>query len=279
MVLSTLIKDSYIDLPNISLPLTHKDIFTDQDYEVISTMDIPATGLVTKNIAWAPPAHTEKNQEKKYRDVSLMGFITDKSIQRELQQHFVDTYHKDILDSPIPVGVGKRIIAISLITFSGNTPWHREGFCDKRFSREDEQIWHTNMPRTRHNFAINYPLYTKDAGNTKVEFAKMSDNIIQIEKELTQNMLNNKSNHEEKDGVKISVALDQILDEQKWKNDINIVGTKYKYDNPYIINLSSYHKVTTTGATRLSLRYMASPTYRWKDIEKLYNAGELIKNA
>jgi len=109
MVLSNLIKDSYIDLPNISLPLTHKDIFTDQDYEVISTIDIPATGLMTKNIAWAPPAHTERNQEKTYRDVSLMGFITDKSIQRELQQHFDDTYHKDILDSPIPVALGKEL--------------------------------------------------------------------------------------------------------------------------------------------------------------------------
>ena len=70
-------------------------------------------------------------------------------------------------------------------------------------------------------------------------------NDIQIEKELTENMLNNKSNHEEKDGVKISVALDQILDEQKWKNDINIVGTKYKYDNPYIIDIRDKYQYFT----------------------------------
>lgn len=266
--------DSFIDLPSIALPFSYSDIFTDQDLEILETRSAPGNGIVTKNIAWN--VNLQKTQ-KRYRDVSIMGFIIDKDLMYVLKEHFQNTYNYSILDKPHNILPGKKMLPITLITFSGNTPWHREGFCDKWASRNFEKEYHRFSPHSRYNFAVNYPLYVKDAESTKVEFAKTSDDISNIEQSLMLKMIKNNSQHEELDGIRVSRSLDQILDPSRWEDHINIVATKHGYDCPYIINLSSYHKVTTTNATRLSLRYMASTEYKWQDIENIYTSGQLIK--
>lgn len=268
-------KDAFIDLPNISLPFSYKDVFTDQDYEIIETKTTPEKGITTKNIVWGSVSQKQKD----YSDVSIMGFIIDKNIMYVMKDHFEKTYNSSILDNNVTVATGKKILPVTLITFSDNTPWHREGFCPDWSTKRFEEEYHNFSPRRRYNYAVNYPLYVKDAEGTKVEFAKTSQDIKSIEQRLMLKMIENNSYHEEEQGIRVSRSLDQIMQEDIWKDDIDIIDTKHGYDCPYIINLSSYHKVSTTNATRVSLRYMASTKYQWQDIENLYNAGELFTNA
>ena len=269
-------KDAFIDLPNISLPFTHADLFTDQDYEILETRTAPPGGTMTGKVGWGIGA---KETQQKYRDVSVLGFILDKDIMYAMKEHFDKTYNSDIMGDIYPIAHGRTMMPVTLITFSGNTPWHREGFPQAWSTKEFEKSYHSFCPRTRYNYSVNYPLYIKDAENTKVEFAKTSKRLQDLEEKLMMQMMENDTDSETEQSIRVSRSLDKVLDEDLWKDDLEIVGTKYAYDCPYIINLSSYHKVTTTDATRVSLRYMASTEYQWSDIENLYNTGTLFKNA
>ena len=271
-----LYNDSFIDLPGVHLPFSYSDIFTDLDYEIMETRTAPLGGAQSTHIAWGVNA---SETQKRYRDVSLIGFIFSKDLQYAMREHFEKTYNYSILDSLQPVFPGKKIMPVTLITFSGNTPWHREGFSQEWSTRGFEKQYHRFSPRSRYNFAVNYPFYVKDADTTKVEFAKTSKAIQDIDQQLMLKLISNESDHEEQSGIRVSRSLDQIVDDSMWQNDITVTNTKYGYDCPYIINLSSYHRVTTTNATRLSLRYMASTSYQWADIEHMYNTGTLLKNA
>tara|TARA_B000000609_G_scaffold109045_1_gene84110 strand:- start:58 stop:897 length:840 start_codon:yes stop_codon:yes gene_type:complete len=275
--------NAFIDLPDISLPFTHSDLLEDQDYEILETKHVPPEGVKTSKVFWG--VGLKKRGVIKVKpsnsDVSLMGFIFDKDMMYAMKEHFDKTYNTDILGDIQLQPHGKSFFPVSLITFTGNTPWHREGFPYEWSSKEFEKSYHSFSPNSRYNFAVNYPLYVKDAEKTKVEFAKTKKPIQHLEKRLMMQLMKNNSDHGyiESQGLRVSKALNQITDVNLWKKDIDITATKYGYDCPYIINLSSYHKVTTTNATRLSLRYMASNKYQWSDIEDLYNTGKLLKNA
>jgi len=268
-------KDAYIDLPGFELPFTHSDIFTEQDYEILESTTVLKESVKTKNMLWIGGDGYNTNITN--RKVSLMAFITDKEFQKQLKQYYRQTFRRDIIEIE-RTSLLTPIISVSLITFSGTTPWHREGFNPAWTNSSFESKFRSIHSLQRFNYAINYPFYLNDSEKTKVEFAKTSGQIKDIEKSLSIKMLDNKSHEEIDQGIKISSALDQIIDEDRWKDNIEVIGVKNGYDCPYIINLSSYHKVTSSDATRLSLRFMGSAKYNWKNIEDFYNNNELFLN-
>ena len=74
----------------------------------------------------------------------------------------------------------------------------------------------------------------------------------------------------------MSSSIDSVLDESKYNMEVE--GIKNGYHCPYIIPLSSYHKVETDGTNRISLRFMGnSSKYTYADICKMYDEGELLK--
>lgn len=268
-------KDCFIDLPNLELPFNHTDILTDIDYELLESSKTPTGAVNSKNITWFNSGHT--NTDLSNRKVSLMGMITDATILKEIKNFYRNNFKEDIVDFSF-FGPAKHIMGVTLITFSDNTPWHREGFNPDWTSRNFEQQFTQRHPYKRFNYAINFPLYVKDGHKTKVEFAKTTRPIQDIENRLMVDMMRKSSVEEKFKGISVSTSLDQINDADKWKDNIHVIDTKHGYDCPYIINLSSYHKVTTTNATRLSLRFMGSNKYTWNDLENFYNKGELLKH-
>jgi hypothetical protein len=267
-------KDCFIDLPEIELPFTYKDILTDLDYEILETKISPNHNAKSENILWFGQ-QSEINTNIRAREVSLLGMITNLKILDEIKHFTNKVFRKGIIEHNT-YKTGKVITGVTLITFSQNTPWHREGFNPEWTSPEYEEKFHTAYPFRRFNYAINFPLYTVNSDTTKVEFARLKSPIGAIEQNLHTKLLDNNSLEEQSQGVKMSPALDQITDEKKWQNHIEVLDTKHKYDCPYIINLSSYHKVHTTDATRLSLRLMGSHKYCWRDIETFYTNGQLL---
>ena len=269
-------KDAFIDLPNISLPFTHADLFTDQDYEILETRTTPPGGIITGKVGWGVVG--DKIQQN-LRPLSLLGFILDKEIMYAMKEHFDKTYNPDIMGDIYSISQGRKMLPVSLITFSDTCPWHREGLPQPWSTREFEETYHATYPRTRYNYAVNYPLYGKKIETTKVEFAKTSKRLQDLEAKLMTQMMEKDSDSEFEQGIRVSRHIDQVVDYDLWKDDLEVTGTKYGFDCPYIINLSSYHKVTTTDATRVSIRYMSSTEYQWPDIENLYNNGTLFNNA
>lgn len=269
-------KDAYIDLPGYKLPFNHSDILTEQDYEILENKIQPSEPINTKNLVWVSTSYTNTNASN--RKVSLMAYISNKDVLNSLAEYLEQNFKKDIIGLH-PWGHYSKVLAVSLITFSNNTPWHREGFNADWTSKHFEDQYNRRYPYQRFNYAINFPFYVKDAHRTKVEFAKTKRPIQDIENKLIVDMMRNSSSTEMQKGITVSTSLDQIIDTDRWKEHIDVFSVKQGYDCPYIINLSSYHKVTTSNATRLSLRLMGSAKYNWQNIEDFYNNNELLLNA
>ena len=76
-------KDCFIDLPEIELPFTHKDILTDLDYEILETKISPKHNARSKNILWFGQ-QSQINTNIRAREVSLLGMITNLKILDEI---------------------------------------------------------------------------------------------------------------------------------------------------------------------------------------------------
>jgi|TARA_B110000879_G_C11086754_1_gene477227 hypothetical protein len=265
---------TYIDLNDIKLPFKHSDLFTEMDYQVADADYQITHNIQTEHIMWEGSEQSLlPTNARNSRPASVMGYITSKPIQRQLREFYNDTFKVNIVDDAWTVSMGVKFYPITLIKFHKSTVWHREGNAG----------WYTqdiiDRLKGRVNYAINFPLYG-DKDNSRVKFGKPCNNLLAKEKELMQELLLQDDIVEgvtdEDRSLKVSSSIDSVLDETKWNMEVE--GVKEGYHCPYIIPLSSYHKVETDGANRISLRFMGnSSKYTYADICKLYDAGELLK--
>ena len=89
-----------------------------------------------------------------------MGFVFDKDMMYAMKEHFDKTYNTDILGDIRLQPHGKSFFPVTLITFTGNTPWHREGFMNGLPKSLKKQII-PSVPNSPYNFAVNYPYMLK----------------------------------------------------------------------------------------------------------------------
>lgn len=267
-------KYPYIDLKGIELPFKCSELFSEQDYHVADADYQIRNNIQTKNILWEGSEQSLlPTNARSSRPVSVMGYITSKPIQRQLREFYNDTFKINIVDDAWTVGMGVKFYPITLIKFHASTVWHREG----------NATWYTqdiiDKLKGRVNYAINFPLYG-DKDNSRVMFGKPCDKLLKKEKELMQELLSKEDIVEgvtdKEKSLKVSSSIDSVLDESKYNMEVE--GIKEGYHCPYIIPLSSYHKVQTDGTNRISLRFMGnSNKYTYADICKLYDNGELLR--
>jgi hypothetical protein len=267
-------KHTYIDLNGIELPFECSDLFSEQDYQVADADYQIRHNIQTPNIMWEGSEQSLlPTNSRSSRPVSVMGYITSKKIQRQLREFYNDTFKINIVDDAWTVSRGVKFYPVTLIKFHKSTVWHREG----------NASWYTqdiiNKLKGRVNYAINFPLYG-DKNNSRVKFGKPCDQLLATEKELMAKLLKQTDIVEgvtdNNNSVKVSSSIDSILDESKW--DMQVEGIKEGYHCPYIIPLSSYHKVETDGTNRISLRFMGnSLKYTYADICRLYDEGNLLR--
>lgn len=265
----------FIDLPHLTLPFDHTEIFTDQDYEIANSKEQLIQNTQTENILWEGVEESLlRTNSRDTRPSSTMGYITSKKFQYILKDFFNDNFKINIMDDIWTPSIGVKFLPITLIKFHKSSVWHREGNAD--FYNRDV----INMLDGRVNYAVNFPLYG-DPNNSEVWFGKPSEKLIREEMDLLYKL----SNTEDKvTGVtniektlRVSSSIDSILDENVWGEHIEITGIKKGYHCPYIINLSSYHKVLTDNTNRISLRFMGnSSKYTYKDIVQLFENNELF---
>ena len=268
----------FIDLENLKLPFTHQELFDDLDYDIANGKSQLSITTKTTNFEWH--SNTSKDAPP-----SILGLLTNKKVAKVFLEFINDTFSYPDIIAPVKTGFGRKYLPFTLLKFHGNSYWHREGI-PYWASEQEKQIM-----VSRNNFAVNFPFYG-ETENTYVEFGKGSpefeDMFAKLTKQhlrnftmmktgiLAQNIINDMENATIVNGCHTGISMDHVVSEDQASN-IELIGVKDRYDCPYIIPLSSWHKVTTTGSNRLSFRLMGSNDYTFSDICKLFDNGDLLK--
>ena len=274
----------FIDLPNLELPLTWQELFDEEDLAVVNG-DCQLKELVhTTNFEWMPNI-TEYNLP------SILGLIHSNKVSRILWEWFQDNTYSNILAPIRKSQTGKNFFPITMLKFHGTSLWHREGYpywTDGTFREE---------LKGRNNYAFNFPFYG-EVEKTSVKFAKGDPQLesmfegltrehvsihgsgimqgINKEKDLADSYIADMNAATVRYGAHTGLTMDHLLDD-KLEQQLTILGEKVKYDSPYCIPLSSWHKVDTSGGNRLSLRFMGNNEYTFSDICAMYDNNKLFK--
>ena len=62
-----------------------------------------------------------------------------------------------------------------------------------------------------------------------------------------------------------------------WDDKLNFITEHVGMHNPYIVNLSKWHRVLTNGEPRVTFRIHANTDLTFEDIERLHDNGEFFK--
>ncbi len=273
----------YIDLTQLQFPYSLEEIFDEQDFEIASAKKQISENTITKNFVWY---HNPYNDT----DAPVGASLHNNKIAKNLIEWIREQFTIDIL-TPIKTTIlGKKMMPISCLKFHTSTGWHREGYPYWVTKAQQQYL----MGRT--NFALNFPLYLEE-GETYVDFAKGSDEYEKRFKALTERFIDKVTEHKRavvgnlndinkeyfkemalqisEDGMTTTTVMDLMDDIHA--DQLTHVGRKSQYDCPYIIPLSSWHRVTTTGNNRMSFRFLGNNDYTFSQICDLYDKKELFK--
>jgi hypothetical protein len=275
----------FIDLPNLELPVTWEELFDEEDLEVVNG-DCQLKKVVhTTNFEWMPNL-------SEHSPPSILGLIHSNKVSRMLWEWFHDNTHNDLLAPIRKSQTGKNYFPITMLKFHGTSLWHREGYpywTDGAFRK---------LLNGRNNYAFNFPFYG-EVEKTSVKFGKGDPQLesmfegllkehvnthitgmfkqgITNQQDLANSYIKDMSVATVRYGAHTGLTMDHLLD-AKLEQQLTILGEKVKYDSPYCIPLSSWHKVDTTGGNRLSLRFMGNNEYTFSDICEMYDNNKLFK--
>ena len=79
------------------------------------------------------------------------------------------------------------------------------------------------------------------------------------------------------DKLRMMLHTDYILDENLYKDHITKMSQHVGMHNPYIVNLSKWHRVITNGTPRVTFRLHVNRKLGWDDIREMYETGKLFK--
>jgi len=278
----------YIDLHNLELPFTWQELFCEDDLTVVNG-DCQLKKVVhTENFEWMPNI-------SEHAPPSILGLIHRNNVSKIFYEWFQDNTYSDVLAPVRKAHIGKNYFPITLLKFHGTSLWHREG----------HPYWTDQTTRDalqgRNNYAFNFPFYG-ELEKTSVKFAKGSKQLesmfqglitehiagkygptdksifhhYQKQADLQASYLKDMASATIRYGAHTGLTMDHLLD-AKLEDQLTIVGEKDKYDSPYCIPLSSWHKVDTTGGNRLSLRFMGNNEYTFSDICSMHDNNKLFK--
>ena len=204
------------------------------------------------------------------------------------------TFNTDFVDYAWSIEHGKRTPPVTILCFNKTSAWHREGPVPTPNNVHPHFTTGSIWERYRHPAVCNFRLLG-DINDSYLEFAAPSERLNQLDKKLVQKFFNKWAlssqqissgtitaqgfpNFVIEEFIKIAPTTDYIIDQNYWKDHINVIAKHVGMHNPYIVNIGKWHKVTTNGEPRVTLRVHANPrTMTFEKIEELHNAGKLFK--
>ncbi len=311
------VKNHLCSFPELTLPITVEDIFTDDDYELIydrarfnkkvEIVEHPDlfgwTMAETSNMHWmySPNEHTlagtditlEKDQdfanltfeERKYlgyRPPTSIGVITNKQLMYKLREFAQDTFHDDFLADIWSFG-GRKIVPITLIGFSGPSTFHTEGLTGWR-RVADESLFANRIETSRTSAVCNFRLIG-DPDDCSIEVAEPDEYFTEVYDNLNKEFIAKwKQDGKEPEtmwsegrGISVSSAIDQTSSDEMLSH-LTPCGKIDGYHSPFLLNLSSWHRVNIkTESPRVSLRFMGHKKHSFDYIQQLIDEDRFLK--
>ena len=271
----------YFQELDIELPFTADDLFTDHDYEIISNANRTDAGIKTANLYWTSAE----------RELGNAAWIHSKAIKRRLQEYMFDTFAIPFLPKSIPRGLtGRSVFPATLICFTADNLFHKEGYTDDMLTNSDRQNAHYG----RINYSLNFKMLgpTENAGTF---FGEPSDTVSQWDKIGADN---GEAYHRTHNSYGTDPYYTHMINDNpayeynhrrsgfRHHSDVNqhdyitTVAKKEGFEKPYIINLSKFHRVDMTPIPqpRVAMRIHGNwRKYSFEYIQQLHNEGKLLK--
>jgi len=270
----------YCDCPGIELPFTN-DILSQQDLDMIyGNTEIPKTpSIQTEKINW----YANWSTTEWSKDDLLNGgaIITDQQLKKDVWEWLHETIHPEYFQK-IWNMAGRKTPPVSILCFSESSAWHREGpiqFPENLPQHINKDI----VAGPRAPAVINFRLLGDPEGSS-LEFAKPQDTLNNAEQECINKYfdtwtedVNGELHATEHEGVVFTAAQHWLGETYNWQNNLTKITEHVGMHNPYIVNLSKWHRVLTNGEPRVTFRIHANTDLTFEDIERLQENGEFFK--
>lgn len=291
----------FIEFKDLTLPFTCEDFLLQEDLDLVNASEFPDSRTIrfpNSKITWnnwqmgqnQMREHVNQTEQERFNGLAT---ITDTKLKRRVRDWLYDTFNESFFESTFNYN-GKASLPISILCFNKTSTWHREG------PVEIPHDFHVNtapMDAQRWPAVMNFRL-TGDIEDSIIQFAEISDSLQQKYDLLRNNFFNTWRKNDEffntwkttaKDGdltvtdaeylgkLRMMLHTDHILDENLYKDHITKMSQYVGMHNPYIVNLSKWHRVITNGTPRVTFRLHVNRKLTWDDIREMYEAGKLLK--
>ena len=290
----------YIELPDtVKFPFTTEEFLCEEDLELIAKTEFPED--LTKLKTYFPNSKIRWNSFKLYHDAHTsepdrfngMALIHNTQLKHKVREWLHATFNPDFLAKDFYSDFPRmHTPPVTILCYNLVSGWHREGTVDVPHNfphtteRMDDQRWPAVC-----NFRL-----VGDESESKLQFLHLTHNLKQALNKtrreffkhwyLKENRWDQKAQDWQRidptdsitiDGVRMMTHTEYIIDEDRWKDDLNICAEHRKFINPHIVNLGKFHRVETIGKPRVTLRVHANKNLSFNDIEYMYETGTLLR--
>ena len=291
-------KDTFIDFPELELPIDTDDFFTDLDHEICEKKywgpgdeDDSSTQQVvhSKHIGWLihPARSIGTRVTKDDKRGVCIGHIVSPKYKKYFWEYANDTFHEDFIDI-IKDNLGYKQVPVSLISIKDLHHWHHEGV----------QPWHDYTPipyfTRRTETCINFRIFSStEEDETEVNFGwpsvEVHKQFSKISDELNENIMSKFTGetgrkvewaHDDELQIKTALHQDTILPGSSLNDEIEHITSKKGYTCPFMINTNYWHRVYTknTETPRITLRFMSPIGVPFFHFRRLHEEGKFLKN-
>lgn len=217
-----------------------------------------------------------------FRPPTSIGILTNKKLMYTLKEYAQDTFHDDYLADIWNVA-GRKIVPITVIGFSGPSTYHTEGLAGFKKVADKEFINNVADMSARATAVINFRMLgdpddcSIEVADPDEEFTLEYDNLNKKYIEEWKATGKEPANMVSENGISVSATIDQVSHE-KMLNHLTPAGKIEGYHSPFLLNLSSFHKVNIKSvAPRVSLRFMGHKHRTFEDFQRLIDEGKFLK--
>ena len=301
----------FIDCPQVQFPFTADDFFGDYDYDLINgNIPLPSELILQgEKIKWSNWSSdnvsflegTRFENEKQEENFNSAGLIYDTNLKHDVWDWMNDTFHPIYFQEIWKTSHGNAHPPVTVLCFSRTTGWHKEGPVPIP-SNVPESFDTGFITNWRPPAVINFRLLG-DIEGSQLEFSEPNEKMAQAEEELIQKFFDTSVSNSDAEksplqaapgvrhfgGNKVTVptfvkhrsmimdARQHWIQEGTYKNALTHIATHYGMHNPYIVNISQWHRVITNGMPRVTLRVHANTNLTFTEIEQLVEAGKFFK--
>jgi len=282
-------KNSFCELPELQNPFTPEELFCEEDLNLIYKYD--NSNISADKISWTDTTKDYYTGKEYHHKFSGIGYIAHKPTMRKMYEFVNDTFPDTFITKMWDLS-GRKIFPCTILVWNTPSDWHMEG---RPYPAHSHEIFSYGRFSTVCNFRL-----LGDDSNSKILFSNGSQRLQEVSSSLAEEYVKQQSTdivelstssggnvrfrkmmdrvYNEDKSLMVNSANDYFCDATKWEQDLPIVAEKYDFKNPFLLNLSQWHKVCIDNdATRVTLRLMADKDVPFSVWEQMVDDGTFLK--